>query len=345
MQRCSRYFVIIFLFFFGVSSFNLYSHGLSCLTPVQLQRGRTCIENIVHNRSQYSKIACFNVKDECYVIGKVRTAGVSTTNCHIRIGFDGPFLFEPKHRDDEILCTPAQEFYVPAIGEWVPACRLEVGMMLQSQSDGTKKITEITPVNKELGVCILEVKKYHNLLVGKYGIVTHNVDLPWEMVLGLSFPFGEGAVAGGCAGGTFGPIGVIGGVVVGGLIGCGLTYYANQNKTHRYETFFDFGAVEDCFNLRNREYEDKRGQRKKEDREFGAQAPGKPTKNDGFIPPKRWNGEKVPHPKNGMRGWPDKDGNIWVPTGPNGHGGAHWDVQDKNGHSYKNVFPGGKVRG
>ena len=76
-----------------------------------------------------------------------------------------------------------------------------------------------------------------------------------------------------------------------------------------------------------------------------AQAPGKPTKEDGYIPPKNWDGKKVKHSKNGKVGWPDKNGNIWVPTGPGplAHGGSHWDVQFPNG-GYDNVYPGGKVR-
>ena len=76
-----------------------------------------------------------------------------------------------------------------------------------------------------------------------------------------------------------------------------------------------------------------------------AQAPGIPTEIDGFIPSKRWDGKKCRHPLNGKVGYPDKKGNIWVPTGPGplAHGGPHWDVQTPNGRS-KNVYPGGKVR-
>lgn len=77
-----------------------------------------------------------------------------------------------------------------------------------------------------------------------------------------------------------------------------------------------------------------------------AQAPGKPTEKDGFIPPKKWDGKKVCHPETGQYGWPDKKGNVWVPTGPGplAHGGPHWDVVDKYG-DHKNVMPGGKIRG
>lgn len=78
------------------------------------------------------------------------------------------------------------------------------------------------------------------------------------------------------------------------------------------------------------------------DKESDAQAPGKPTEKDGFIPKKNWDGKKVKHRKG--YGWPDKRGSIWIPTGPNGHGGPHWDVQHPD-KSYDNVVPGGKIRG
>ncbi len=75
-----------------------------------------------------------------------------------------------------------------------------------------------------------------------------------------------------------------------------------------------------------------------------AQAPGKPTEDDGFIASKKWDGKKIRNPNGPGYGWPDKWGNVWVPSGPNGHGGAHWDVEHPDG-SYENIVPGGKVRG
>ena len=77
-----------------------------------------------------------------------------------------------------------------------------------------------------------------------------------------------------------------------------------------------------------------------------AQAPGKPTENDGYGPPKRWDGKKVKHPKTGQHGYPDKNGKVWVPTGPGSgaHGGTHWDVVSPDGKRYDNVYPGGKIR-
>lgn len=95
------------------------------------------------------------------------------------------------------------------------------------------------------------------------------------------------------------------------------------------------------FSLHNSEAQDK------EERDLtGAQAPGKPTAEDGYYPPKKWDGKKVQvqgGPLRGKSGWPDRDGKIWVPTGPKGHplahGGPHWDVQYPNGSGHENKEP------
>lgn len=76
----------------------------------------------------------------------------------------------------------------------------------------------------------------------------------------------------------------------------------------------------------------------------GSKAPGKPGAAEGFQPPKggdQW----VESPTRRGKGWLDKNGDVWVPTGQgsDAHGGPHWDVQQKSG-GYRNVMPGGKVR-
>lgn len=76
----------------------------------------------------------------------------------------------------------------------------------------------------------------------------------------------------------------------------------------------------------------------------GAQAPGMPTAEVGYCPPKKWDGKKVKVEKGkcaGMYGYPDKRGKIWVPTGVGGraHRGPHWDVQYPNGTDHDNVLP------
>ena len=78
-----------------------------------------------------------------------------------------------------------------------------------------------------------------------------------------------------------------------------------------------------------------------------AQAPGCPTQEDGFIPKKNWDGDKVKNPNGPGYGFPDEKGRVWVPTGPgsSAHGGPHWDVQiPGRARDYINVYPGGKTR-
>ena len=76
---------------------------------------------------------------------------------------------------------------------------------------------------------------------------------------------------------------------------------------------------------------------------------GKPTKEDGFKPKKNWDGKKVPNPNGPGYGYPDKKGNVWVPTrgdksSGNAHGGQHWDKQNPKTGEYENIYPGGKKR-
>ena len=67
-----------------------------------------------------------------------------------------------------------------------------------------------------------------------------------------------------------------------------------------------------------------------------------PPQSSGYKP-----GKQGPTPgktSNGVWGWADKYGNIWVPdTRDNAHGGIHWDITDSKGN-YINVYPDGHTR-
>jgi hypothetical protein len=41
-----------------------------------------------------------------------------------------------------------------------------------------------------------------------------------------------------------------------------------------------------------------------------AKAPGQPTKEDGFQPKKKWDGELVKNPNGGGYGYPDEKGRV-----------------------------------
>jgi len=70
-----------------------------------------------------------------------------------------------------------------------------------------------------------------------------------------------------------------------------------------------------------------------------ARAPGEPTAKEGFKPKKNWDKRLVKNPNGGGYGYPDEDGNVWVPTGEGGHGGPHWDKQNPKTGKHTNVFP------
>jgi len=83
-------------------------------------------------------------------------------------------------------------------------------------------------------------------------------------------------------------------------------------------------------------------------------APGRPGVTDGYKEPKKGprNADKdgrVRNPNGSGKGWPDDNGDVWVPTGGKAaHGGEHWDVQTpgRGGRrgNHRNVYPGGWVR-
>jgi len=57
-----------------------------------------------------------------------------------------------------------------------------------------------------------------------------------------------------------------------------------------------------------------------------------------YIPPKNWDGKKVRNPNGKGAGYPDKNGDVWIPQNHKGTHGNHWDVQMKNG-KYRDVYP------
>lgn len=60
--------------------------------------------------------------------------------------------------------------------------------------------------------------------------------------MGLSVAFGSGATTGGAAGSFFGPITLVGGVVIGGLAGV-IVYSCQSSNTFEYTLQFDSDAI------------------------------------------------------------------------------------------------------
>jgi hypothetical protein len=218
------------------------------------------------------------------------------------------------------------------------------------KKDKHNKINSLEKRTIKVDMYAIEVEETHTFLISEHScnkneechlLLTHN-GIP-ALGLGISLAFDAAPTSISFAGASltagelslaFGPIGVAIGLTSLGFFGYHL--YKNQDGKQTY------------FSL-ERANQNGKSDKKDNNEENSAQAPGKPTEQDGYAPSKKWDGKKVKHPKTGKIGWPDEDGNVWVPTGPGSaaHGGPHWDVQfpkTKNGRDYKNVYPGGKVR-
>lgn len=252
-----------------------------------------------------------------------------------------------------IVCTPSQEFFCITTSRWIPAYSLKEKDFLLSEYGEPVEIGLVELIQKPIHVFSIEIADTHTFFVGKKGLLTHNMVLP-AMALSFSIPFGEGAALGAAAGSFFGPLTLVGGFVFGGLLG--LIYYASKKNPEipTYQLTFDPVSIKKFRqeNTYGNTWVDVPNELFKESKinlpspASGAQAPGMPSEKDGYLPPKKWDGKKIKHPQSGKVGWPDRNGNVWVPTGtgPLAHGGPHWDVQHASGKGYDNVFPGGKVR-
>jgi hypothetical protein len=213
---------------------------------------------------------------------------------------------------DAIITTIDQKFYVPQERMFKDAGHLKVGDCLLDVAGKYIEILKIVIVEEEQEKEFFDitVDECHNFFASRSQVLVHNIG---PLVVGLTWSFGAGAVE--FAGATISAC--VAGIVVG--------IKARRNaKQCNYDGFeIDLSLAND------------------------AQAPGKPTENDGFVPKKNWDGKKVRHSVTGQYGYPDKKGEVWVPTGwgPLAHGGPHWDVVSKDGRRNRNVMPGGHVRG
>lgn len=306
---------------------QIVGHGFSADTYIRTRDYWERIEQVCSDvLSTKRSIKSYDTTDQQHCTQNVLKCGTSITNCYLKLGFDERF-------HDDVICTPMQEFYLPELNEWVPAYQLEIGNHLLTEKNELIPLKHIEFVKKELTVYAIEVENTHTYFVGRRSVLTHNMFLP-PVTLGLSIPFGTG-IAGGALGGFFGPIAITSGFAFGGLLGYLFNTIIQEDKIPLYS--MDLIDTDKLAIL----HKEKSGLKNAGN---DAQAPGKPTENDGFIPPKRWDGEKVKNPNGPGYGWPDKKGEIWVPTGPNGHGCPHWDVQNEDG-THRNVVPGGRIRG
>lgn len=342
-----KYQIYTFLFIFYNILFNLpiLGHGFDLSTPIETTSGFMHLEGLLEEIScsgdsvDFPMVLGYDFEKSDYSEQKIASIALFRTNCYVSLKFDNDSFHD-------INCSPAQEFYLPHSKEWVSASNLKANDMLLTKHNNLKQVKSIELVKEPLELSTIEVKEIHNFFAGYHCVLTHNIPLP-ALYLGFSVAFGSGAVAGASAGSFFGPITIFGGAIIGGLIGIGILL-CKEPKIHKCNLIFDTHSIEESMNqfpytFKNKE---KGKSQPKPNGDSGAQAPGKPTEADGYTPPKKWDGEKVRNPNGAGYGWPDKNGEVWVPTGPGpmAHGGPHWDVQNPQTGGHRNILPGGKIR-
>ena len=215
--------------------------------------------------------------------------------------------------NEKIYTTLDQPFYDSSKNRWIATSSLKTGDTFSGS------IIKVELINEPIDVYLISILEHHNFFITQTEICVHNFFPP--VVLALSIAFGSSGLE-------------IAGISCG-FAGLGAFLGYKWRQKHKQSQFIiepiQFSIAHESHEIHNLN---------------DAQAPGMPTENDGFYPPKKWDGKKKKHPINGKVGWPDKKGKIWVPTGngPIAHGGPHWDVQHPNGRDYDNVYPGGKIR-
>ena len=339
-MKSRSFYRAIIIMCIGLIASLIHPHGFAENTYIRSGEGAgwLILNQTAHAcaKKQKVRVASYDTQTHQWISAYVTAGARSKSNCYCRLSFD-----ECSWRD--IRCTPSQLFYRITDHTWVPAYLLKAGDFLLAENNKKISIRSNTFIKESLAVYTLEVNPTHIFLVGEHSVVAHNMLVPISAAVGLSIPFSTGC--GGSVGLIFGPVGVLGSSCLGSLIGYAIKSCLT-NQVHEYHLAFNPHAIGIYFNDAQDKDVKSEDQDKKEDKKpeknNEAQAPGKPTEKDGFIPKKKWDGKKVHHRRG--YGWPDKKESIWIPTGPNGHGCAHWDVQHPDGN-YDNIVPGGKIRG
>lgn len=309
---------------------NILSHGFAGHTLVSLQNHQNLlpVKDISSKffKGQKTTVDTYKEKSKQWKNKSVQ----AVAHCQSNTFFELDFVNSHTKLSETITCSPLQLFYRASDMQWIPAHELQDGDMLLCKDNATTKLKSKKQVSELITLYIIEVKKHHTFAVGHLQILTHNMFIPIVASIGMSVPF-DIIFGAGTLGCMFGPVTFCCSVAVAG-IATAIIYQSSKKKHTDFNLVLEsaegcnFKMIPDCF----------------EQETENAQAPGLPAEKDGFIPKKNWDGKKAKH-RRGW-GWPDQKGNIWVPTGPNGHGGPHWDVQHPDG-SYTNIVPGGKARG
>lgn len=282
---------------------QLSGHGFCTKTLIKQGDVYQSITYLFQNHyNQKQLISSYDFNSGALTNRVIKSVGESKSNCYFQISFDN-------NPNNDIKCTPSQEFYDVNAQHWIPALQLHTKDTLLS-AYGTYTITSIKFVKSPLKVYALEIENMHNFFVGTQAILTHNMLIPWALNAGLCLSFGAGAVAGSSAGGCFGPITLIGGAALGGIVGIAIKIFADDERS-KYKLYFDVDTIERL----NTTFHDTKSKEK-------TKLPGI---GDGWRKLK------------GDQGWLDEDGSTWKKDQKHKNHAPHWDVSNRKGKKIKEV--------
>ena len=219
---------------------QLQGHGFSANTFVRIYdrsdvhlrkyrsglEGWRAVKQLYDHSIEHIKTKSYHPQSLRISYQPIKLVGASVANCYFRISLD-------EQSQHVIECTPSQSFYVVGRKKWLPACQLQLGDQLFCGDVGqgsSVAVTKLEFIKKSCPVYMLEVDQYHTFLVGTKSVLTHNMPLAAGWMFNVAMAFGEGAVAGGSAGSYFGPVTCGASLILGGLVGVGLAYWAGGSK-------------------------------------------------------------------------------------------------------------------
>lgn len=200
---------IVFCFFIT----DLYTHGFYGETIVHLDERTALTIKEVCKEALYRKKTVISLDPVYPRVERtlIESVGKSKVPWFISINFDN-------EKQQDIICSPLQEFYCVDLNQWTPAYKLRIGDAVWSRYNQRKTITTLKIIEHPFKVYHLRIQGTHTFFVGRHWIITHNMFLPLVTV-GLGASFGSGAATGGTVGSFFGPIGLTCGLALGGCIG------------------------------------------------------------------------------------------------------------------------------
>jgi hypothetical protein len=223
--KYQQLFLRLLLLLVFVPPISVYSHGFHPNTLIhcdddQYMRSLNQVVTKIKKRKKYY-VASYDQKGFKWIPKQVQAAGFSRIPFYCTLSFDG-------FPDADIIYSPIQHFYCIADKQWIPVSQLNIGNQLLCAHNKSVQISKIEVIQNPLTVYTIQVKDTHIFLVGKYGIVAHNTIVPVAVAaVGLSLP--SVSWFGASFGAMFGPLGLLGGVIAGGIIG--FTIYTCMKDT------------------------------------------------------------------------------------------------------------------